>query len=347
MRANRLRILLSVLCICHSIIVFGHPSLTAHTNDSNTIYWELDGTKDGSSAHNHVTNRDFGGAFEFRAPYSSLGCWDNHAYRRDESGSFDKGHCYINEGAVLNVVQYDLSSAIPANAKSRIRDAFDAWSATHFGLEFREGSPADIQVEWSNISTDGEWNSTTRTLTFDSSGPVWNYQKSTAGMPNDEWHFYSVALHEVGHAAGLAHVLGNRLMNAGSGSATIGSPLVDNGAHWDEVDVSSIGGIRELYGHPPTLAACTFTISQCFEEGGPFDVMTLVTPQLPGQTVINQKLWKMTSGGGMQSVYDSILNCLATPIYSATTYRALLTTVQGLQSGCEIIVQRSDCDDPN
>lgn len=73
----------------------GHPSLTEHPHNSNTIQWELDDTpenpsKNGDTAHNHVSNRDFGGRLSFREPYSARSCWDNRIFRDDPDGSFDE-----------------------------------------------------------------------------------------------------------------------------------------------------------------------------------------------------------------------------------------------------------------
>ena len=139
--------LLQLFLLLYVVPSYGHPSLigNAHPHDSNTVKWEQDGSKDGDSAHNHVSNNDFGGAFDLgHFPYSAFGCWDNRFYRDDQSGSFDKGHCFINESSTTNVVRYSLPTNMPSGAKSRVRDAFDAWSEISLtfgnvvGIEFVE-----------------------------------------------------------------------------------------------------------------------------------------------------------------------------------------------------------------
>lgn len=247
-----------LLVLFYALPSHGHPSLTPHTNNPNTIKWELgavvDEDRDGDNAHNHIAAQSFGGINERGRIYSAVGCWDNREYRDDRMGVFENGHCFIDESNASNVVRYQLPSEMPQGAKDRLRDAFDAWSEVHNGLEFREASPPDFTIRWAAHNFAGEWIGRDEVLIFDSRSRDWTFQKSKTGVPDQKWHFYTLALHEVGHVVGFAHVLGGGLMNDWAGArrpVAPGGPKIDGGVHWDEVDISSIIGVKELYGHPP------------------------------------------------------------------------------------------------
>ena len=87
---------------------------------------------------------------------------------------------------------------------------------------------------------------------------------------------------------------------------------------------------------------CEIEVTACIN-GGPHDYDQLITPKLTGHTVVNQKLYKGVSGGGWQQLYNGNLNCVANPIFSSTLFKAVLTTVAGLLSECEVTVYPEYC----
>jgi hypothetical protein len=90
--ALKFRSALLILMIVPSL-TGSYPSLTSHPHTATNVKWELDGVKDGTSAHNHNANRNFGGVNQpTREPYSAFACWDNTTYRLDSVGTFDSGH---------------------------------------------------------------------------------------------------------------------------------------------------------------------------------------------------------------------------------------------------------------
>lgn len=242
------------------------PSRTEHPDDAASIHWEKDGTQDGSSAHNHNHNRSFGSWNSWsREPYTSSGCWDNRTFRYDRMGTFDEGHCFIDEaGGSDNLPKFFFSgSGWPAEAQDRIRDAFAAWGAIDSdddqlltGIAFEEAASAaaaDIEIFWENQNGahgGGFWAWNTQELHFDNS-LSWYFQADPmegqpGGIQNGEWHFLSVALHEVGHSIGLEHQEDLDLMDP-----TVGQPPeVAGHRYFVAPDIDSITGVRDLYSQP-------------------------------------------------------------------------------------------------
>ena len=341
-----------------------HPTELPHTHNNQKVLWESDGSRDGSSPHNHMFARNFGGDQNVREPYSADGCWDNGVWRNTEifqNPTFDQGHCYVDLLNPLNIVTYNFDNAIPASAKSRVRDAFDRWSAlgtfsttivehgiqgNAVGIQFVELSlpGADINVLWQNIGDGmggGAWSDLTAQLIFDSSYS-WDYTSSPGAADNAKYHFLSVALHEVGHAVGLEHQLDFRddVM-----APPVGGPGPSGTRNlFFEIDADSAQGVYELYGQTPSVPAppaCTFHFEPASCDGG---VATeyILTPLLSGHSVVDQIIEKQTFGGGWQSVYQGLQTCIGAPSFGSL-YRATLTLSTGLQSQCQIILNVSTC----
>lgn len=252
------------------VSVFGFPSpITPHDHAAADIKWEKDAIKDGNSAHNHRSARDFGGVpFPTNQPYSTGACWDNRTYHVDPIQKFDNGHCFIAESDSTKTPKYYFEGSWNSNAKARVKDAFDAWGAISSGSSQREigirfiettnSGDANIGLIWENQGGQhggGIWESNTKKLRLDSS-LTWFYNKSPAGIPSGYWHFYSVALHEVGHVVGLADMTNDLddLMDP-----TVGEPTnVPGYRHFDVIDPDSIEGVRDLYSQP-VQSTCALT----------------------------------------------------------------------------------------
>jgi len=180
----RMRSKIFVLCLCliltasffgTSTIVYAIPSKTAHTNTEKTIWWELDGVKDGSSSHNHRSARSFRGWGDEDDPYSAFAVWDDEQYRISKAPVFDLGHGFIEEsrGSVAIPDYYfkgDWTTDDAKKAKSKIGQAFKMWGDVMSdrldlvtGIAFEETTTeadAEIIIYWENIDDydcGGKW----------------------------------------------------------------------------------------------------------------------------------------------------------------------------------------------
>lgn len=116
------------------------PSLTPHRNVPGTIFWEEDGTEDGSDNHNHLFDHDVRNSTLENHVHNAFACWDNRTYRYDVGAATIVGglkdpffHCFIESG---NEPRYKFidgtgaSTTFDATSKGIIGDAVDLWVET-------------------------------------------------------------------------------------------------------------------------------------------------------------------------------------------------------------------------
>ncbi len=298
----------AIIATFFSTAVLAHPSLigNAHPHTTQNTGWEVDLIRDGNTAHNHFDSVPFFGAETFVPPATAGACWDNRIIRVTISPYnpiFLQGHCFVNPVALNAVPTFYLSSGIPNAAKDRIRDAFSDYNEInliepgyilgHGIVETSSQSNANVIVEWFDLPAIAHGGqalpasnpSSPSIIRFDSSMAAndWDYSRSTSSVPADKWHFYSVALHEVGHIFGLGHQPADDLddiMNA-----PVGEPEDDGGRQFSFVDDDSVFQISRLYTQPVAVpsepeyqvywqSSCwggwdwAFTLDQVFSSGG-------------------------------------------------------------------------------
>ncbi len=212
----------------------------AHVHDKDTIHWELDGTPNGDTCHNHRDTCDFhpaaGSAIPSPQPYSAYACWDCRTFRVDDDAVFEVGHGFINEwlwlgGGRDHIPRYSFAANVTAAVRTRVREAFRMWDsigsdqADHVvGLAFTEartGEAAEIVIRWMDLTNTspaqdpplGETDPYARpvTVTFDSNpddartavAETWYFGALANATAANQYYFFSVALHEIGHVVGL------------------------------------------------------------------------------------------------------------------------------------------------
>lgn len=369
-RCNFLR-MLGGFCVllgcCNPILVLAHPSLNAHTHDNSTVMWEADGVKDGTAAHNHLLPSFYNGAETLTGPFSAGACWDNEESRIDAAdATFDKGHCFVNQGVLGGTPFYYFDSGFPSSAADRVVDAFEEWNDLNIlstslamGLGFGESqssSGAKIIVSWEDlpaIAHGGEVtfssSSATVTLKFDSS-INWSFSKSKSGVGPNEWHFYSVALHEVGHVVGLAHQTdADDVMNG-----PVGLPIAQNGRQFQYIDSDSELGAEALYSQPPGQPSLSNACSITLEFGGcpngntpTFLATVLDTSGMGGVSMIDID-YQLPGWSTWNDIADAVAGCYG---YSGTKnkwnkFRAKIFTSGGIgECTTQIFIPSDQCDE--
>jgi len=277
---KRLLTLLIILLFVGNVAAI--PSLTVHTDDEERIKWEKDGVEDGNDMHNHGSGWNFNVPPNLRVRPQSpsvYGCWDNRNFRTTfpNVANFRGAHGFINEfdwlinndgtfGGKNCIPTYSFATNVPANVIDLVTEAFKAWSSIESdrddlltGIEFRPITTGrgDIHIEWRNIDDLGMFTPATRTITFDSDPDnpktavkeQWYFNINPAGTPANQFHFYSTALHEIGHAVGLFESGNNRnVMIWKRGTGPNNPPA--SGPAFGAIDADSIRAVRDLYSIP-------------------------------------------------------------------------------------------------
>jgi hypothetical protein len=159
------------------------------------------------------------------------------------------------EGTSSAVISHQISAGYPTTDlfPSEIRAAFSRWD--DFGaINFQQvSSPigANIVIRWGNIDGafnilgQASWNyfanglfASPVNITFDSS-ELYNPASGTERLANTSASFYALALHEIGHAIGIAHY---------SDELAIMNPYISS---LNDMTQSDVAAVRALYGTPP------------------------------------------------------------------------------------------------
>jgi hypothetical protein len=329
------------------------PSLTAHPHTPATVKWSLDGRlpplNPDLTAHQHRSARGFHSAGSTAPPYSARGVWDDRTYRQTPLAPFNLGHGFIEESDAARVPTFCFTGAWPAHdlhgedPASLVRLAFTHWSsitsldpALETGIEFREvptaplpdggaaGCAADIVVFWdaqAGAFGGGFFNHATRELHFDNSMSWFFQQRPRQGHPTGiragQWHFFSVALHEVGHSVGLVHQAHATCVMTPS----VGQPP-DVGGHryFERIDLDSADGVRDLYSIPRALPAGGGVVA--VPDGGGVDI-----PDGGGADIADG------GGGGGKGPNCGSCSCSSAPVI-ALVAALVLRRRRPAHSGC-------------
>ena len=348
-------------CIWPSLNSSAFPAISPgknHPHTSSSILWEEDGIKDGTSGHNHLQARGHGSAVNLNEqPTDASHCWDDKISRYVNSGTSgnETGHCYISGKRSIDnrapTYSFD-GSGWTSQTENLVIDAIDEWtSVIWFGKDVGiamflpgYGETADISIVWDDTIADAAYNPQSKVMRFPH-GPnfnKWNFSKSKSGIPDDEWHFYSFALHEVGHAFGFEHTIeASSVMNVYGNN--LGHPKNLGGVHVDQLSVKDKQGAAALYGQPfPTCSA----VSE-FHYCANHTAVWTITATLPGFEVTNADYDVQINGsGGWIDIYEGPLTCPSVNLDNVFAIgRALLETEFGT-SECTVYVPNWNCPGP-
>lgn len=191
----------------------------------------------GDTQHQHFDMLQFVIANERTNQHSVYAVWDNRTHYDLSATPYPVlPHAYIDESNPNNVPRYRFVGANWENGEAamalpQIRQAFEAYSAMQAGmnsnnvplftgLEFARVGPSDaaeIDILWGGLPEDVPgrtlWDAPnantgvtgTVTVRFSSDADFWSFGMQ-ANTPANRVHFYSTALHEIGHVVGLDHV---------------------------------------------------------------------------------------------------------------------------------------------
>ena len=343
------------------------PPILVHPHSDLSIEWEIDQTKDGDKAHNHMWDRSFGGFSDFaHPPYSAMLCWNNGEVFVDVSGAFEKGHCYVEH--ILNSVTYSFEgTGWTNNRKNAVRYAADEWdelaslftgifphgqNGYRVGLALEEvASGGNIELRWvSSVvggaaeTTDDPSDRTKMYINFDNSYS-WDPTTSPAQEDDTKYHLLTAALHEFGHALGLTHQLdiGDLMINQ-----AIPAPLPNNQRHTHyEVEEHAASGIYDLYGQPPPPPGQPTTAllwwSHCIDDLNSFTSTWDSTNLSPGDYFeVEYK-----TGGGWNPWYEGAASCNPkNTSYSSLDVRIRVVDIFGQASAWVLLFALGNCGGP-
>jgi hypothetical protein len=225
-------------------------------------------SENGNSAHQHYMNTGFGGGKRPVSPFSAFGAWIDQTPYIDPTFPFGKQleyqQAHIAHGWIGIQPRYRFSgdnwnaNAKTRRAKRRIEQAFGLWSQIQAhkspetnsplktGFGFRpalEGEDAEILLKWRNISDDNGGgvavvNSNPLVIMFDKSY-LWDFRVNGKLSDPNKWHFFSVAMHEIGRVAFLGNQKDVDLMTPPVGEPIYKTPGLDQGLpgsyRWDKL----------------------------------------------------------------------------------------------------------------
>ena len=210
--------------------------------------------EEGDEAHQHYINVDFNGDNNTSEPFSAYGAWDDRTAYIDRDDPFGDlaeynavpvPHGYVRSGQEPRYKFVgDWSSGAAQSAQGLVKDAYDLWGSiaaekspvtgknliTGIGFKKVTSGDAEILINWvddngasgggfvSNIQDGSHTSANPVSVTFDNSFD-WDFTKDGSAAALNKWHFFSVALHEIGHTTFLDHQLDNDLMDP-----TVGEP---------------------------------------------------------------------------------------------------------------------------
>lgn len=343
--SNRLAVLI-VLASCPSLSV-GHPSTleNAHLHNSTTVKWSKNPLiKDGSVPHNHIANQQFGAsALPGEAPFDVYTCWDDGNWRYNTKIGNNDAHCFIRGSTALDgaVPTFRFTgSNWTTERKEMVKDAIEAWEATFavnydVGLKLVEvpsSAASDIQIAWTTDSAQAGWWADLKILRFDHN-LNWSYIKSATGAASSKWHFWTIAMHEIGHVLGFDHTTqSNSVMNLylQNNVARVGRPKEVGGVHLAGLSSWDLSGAAYTYGQPsapPTIASCDVHFVTC----NGVTMMTAITPNINEPYFISNVHMDtaQSPSGPWTPRFDGPFTCPSYGASSSFWYRLIVTTAFG------------------